>query len=246
MIKLSALAIDRRQETLVVMLVSVLIALQGAVYYLHQTPIYSIQLTQLIIQGIGLVFLCISLIAYTSAAVWSGVRAWRLGKQRPLAFRIFLVALSTFSLIILVGSIVSFMLSGTSFWPSAPLFWLFFSQNIFGVPGLLAVFGVVYKCWPNFRTNFNELGVPAMKPIHIIIYLASLVALFCGYFALGITLCSLSYYLGIRFAFNRWIYMKATGYPFKHYAAKAFVRIKSGKKPFKPKRNRRKRPNSKP
>ena len=209
MLDQSMLARDRRRETLLVGVVSLLLALEIGISMLklHQTyPLLGLAILRFN-QFLGGV-------SCTLILIWTVLRLFRLRKKRSVLF--------LFGLFIWVAlfavAVASQIAVGLGY------SWAISLSPLVVFIGLMAVVSLLSK-W-RWHSTIAEFGWPVFKAVHW--FVLTVIFILGSFNVLSVwqlvAFGGLGLYLVSRYSYNRWIYASGVTYPFKKTASKFYVK----------------------
>ena len=221
MLDTSALALDRRRETGVIALVFILLLMNAITIEPFSSFIFNS--LQLVLAGVSMLL----------SAIWMLIRLVRLRSVRPSFFLFGVLANACLHLLLVGMMIASCFIEG---WiPEWRREWGLVLSCL-----LLVTFSIsmLYFILKPSRKWINKIGLPVFKPLHFVIAMAAIACYFAGLLPAAVLFSAVSLFLGVRYGFNRWIFVSTTTYPFRMKAPQAFIksklyRRKPNKKPRK-------------
>ena len=209
----SMLTNDRRRETYWFLWVILILCLQFLPVLISA---YELQMaTELFLYVVGVWTIALG-------SFWSFLRVYRLKGQRPWCFLMMLIIFGASAL----SYLAVFLLALN--WPHVMVDQYEIASGLSIVFMLLvswqACCSLIYHLVAPARKSLQRLGISIYKPLHLVLIGLSCFAFYLGDRVLAFAIIGIAFYLGTRYGYNRWIFMRSCRYPFEQRAARQFIR----------------------
>ena len=208
----SRLANDRRWESYWLCMVTLVLLVQFIPMLMKSHFMLSLVSNFLGLIGIFSIFM---------GGFWSLLRAARLSTQRPWYFNFILMFFGLISFVFVL------MLLAYLNWPE-----LMYEYYAYGlgvsfvfllIVGWQVVCSFMYLMIKPARKGLQKLGLSVHKPLHLLVLGISILAYCFHLKSMAFALFGIGYYLGIRYGYNRWIFMVSSRFPFDEKTSKRFI-----------------------